>query len=218
MNIEDVGVVIQGPTNYCAAILANLDPDIKYLWSTWNNEPLENLKLIGSKIDLVVGQVPPYSGARNINLQCLSTTNGITYLDKKYIVKVRGDILWSGHKELLTRGFNAIEKNNSIAAFLNYKPSIQQIHDFVSFSTKENALKIWGYQQIDYSDTPPENQLVSHMMKIFNKSYDELVQNMSFLNILMEENKYDLFCIKYNVSLGNQCNTDLFGVPSYPKK
>ena len=220
--LSDVGIVIQGPTTYYKEILNNLDYQFDYIWSTWDDEPVENLIEINKKIKLVISKKPNYPGVSNINLQCKSSEEGIKLLNKPWIIKIRSDLIWFGQEELITKVFNKIIENNSFAAFFNYKPTIKEIHDFICFGSKENLIKIWSYRQLDFIHRSPENQLVNHLMKLLNLDYDAMVKRMSFVNVLMEENKLDFICLKYYTAtyttLCNQCNSDLFGVPSYPKK
>lgn len=217
-SLDKVGIVIQGPTEYYKKILDNIDMSFEYVWSTWSDEPINNLNEISKKIKLVINNKPKFSGLRNINLQCISSEEGIKALSKPWVIKMRSDLIWTGQKELINKVFNELINKHSFASFLNYKPSIQEMHDFIVFSSRENGLKIWSYRQTQADFNSPEKQIVCHLMKYFNTNYDEMVKKMSFFNILMEENIFDLYCLKYNVSLGNQCNTNLFDVPTFPKK
>lgn len=217
-SLSDVGIVIQGPTNYYRQVLDNIDNNFEYIWSTWDDEPLENLVEISKRMKIVLNKKPSFSGLRNINLQCISSEEGIRAISKPWVIKVRSDLLWTGQSDLIKIVFTDMISKNSFASFLNYKPSIQEMHDFIVFSSKENGIKLWSYRQTSSNSNSPEKQLVIHLMNMLQLNYDEMVKRMSFFNILMEEGKLDIFCLKYNVSLGNQCNTDLFGVLSLPKK
>jgi hypothetical protein len=217
-SLNDVGIVIQGPTFFYKQILENIDYQFQYVWSTWSDEPIENLEEIKKKVKLIVSNKPNFTGLRNINLQCKSSEEGIRTLQKPWIIKIRSDLIWTNQKELIKKTFRDIIETQSFASFLNYKPSIQEMHDFITFSSHENGLKLWSYRQTNTDYNSPEKQLCSHLMRLLDVNYDEMVKKMSFCNIFMEPNKLDIYSLKYSVSLGEQCNSDLFGVPSFPKK
>jgi hypothetical protein len=90
------GIVIQGPTNYCkevAPIYKNI-PNV--VWSTWEDEPLENINFIKQYVDVVLCKKPSFSGYLNVNMQTVSTTVGVKYLQEKgvtEVLKTRGDII-----------------------------------------------------------------------------------------------------------------------------
>ena len=216
--MSDIGIVIQGPTNYCDQILDNIDTSFDYVWSTWESEPEENLKKIRDKIKLVTGPTPDFGGVGNLNFQALSTYRGVESLSNPWIVKMRGDLLWTGQEELITNSIKDIQDKENFAGFLSYKPSIQEVHDFVSISSRENALSLWSYRQEHPDSRRPEHQLADHISNLLGLSYDDMVKRQTFINLFMEEGKFDIFCIKYNVSLGWQCNIDWGGVRQFPKK
>jgi hypothetical protein len=152
-------------------------------------------------------------------MQCISSYQGIRCTDKKFVVKVRSDMLWKNQETLILKVFDEIQEKNSFAAFLNYKPTIREMHDFITFSTKDNGELLWGYRQTQHSSKSPESQLCDHICSILNLDYDSMVKKMSFINVMLEEDVTDLICIKYNGrTLAYQCNTDLLGVLSLPKK
>lgn len=216
--LKDVTVVIQGPTNYYQQILENLDPNLNYIWSTWSDEPRSNLEAISSKMLVIIQNKFPNTGKWNINYQCASSEIGAINSKTKWVFKTRGDLLWTNLSKLLIDGINDLENHNHFASFFSYKPSINEIHDFVSLSTRENAIKLWSYRQLNPTHKSPEHQLCDHLCNILGLPYNEMVKRMGFLNVFMEEKVVDAFCIKYNVSLGYQCNINWGGVDQYPKK
>ena len=99
-DLNDVGVVIQGPTDHYERVLENIDEDLSYVWSTWGDEPENNIKSIGKKIPILLNDKPKFNGFKNINMQCLSSEMGARSINKPWIVKTRGDLLWTNQKRL----------------------------------------------------------------------------------------------------------------------
>lgn len=112
---KKVGIVIQGPIikednftyNTIKLLLENYK-NTKIILSSWRNEDkkeIEKIKRMG--IDILLNDFPK-NGLENLNLQIVSTYNGIKYLEKKkvdYILKMRTD--------------QRIYQNNIITFFLN---------------------------------------------------------------------------------------------------
>ena len=82
--ISEVGFVIQGPTTFCREVVACYS-ELPYLvWSTWEDEPSNNLTFIQTNMDLLVNEIPVIGGGFwNIHMQCISTYEGIKYLKNK---------------------------------------------------------------------------------------------------------------------------------------
>ena len=98
------GIVIQGPTNYYKKIIEHYKHIPNIVWSTWEDEPIDNLKYIENNIPLIVNKKPSFPGYLNVNLQVLSTFSGIEYLvnnNVTEILKIRGDIIVSDIDKLL---------------------------------------------------------------------------------------------------------------------
>ena len=66
------GIVIQGPTEYYKE-LADYYQQFDYVvWSTWENEPQENIDYIESKnIEVIQSKLPSFNGYMNVNFQVL---------------------------------------------------------------------------------------------------------------------------------------------------
>ena len=115
------GIVIQGPTNYCKEIVDCYIDIPNVVFSTWENEPQENIDYIKSKnIDVVQSSKPLFPGYLNINYQTLSTYVGLEYLKEKGVteaLKIRGDLKPNNTKLLLEILKN---KNNHEFLFDNY--------------------------------------------------------------------------------------------------
>jgi len=90
------GVVIQGPTNYYKEVLKSYKNVPNVVWSTWDDEPLENIECIKKYIPVVLNKKPLFPGYLNVNMQTTSTIGGVDYLKEKGItevLKVRGDVI-----------------------------------------------------------------------------------------------------------------------------
>jgi hypothetical protein len=205
-NLNDVGIVIQGPTNNYKDILSNIDKDFSYVWSTWQDEPIENIKEISKEIPILLNDKPEFSGFKNINMQCASTEAGIRAIKKPWIIKVRGDLLWINQKNLIETVFNKMIEENSWCSYLNYKPDVQEMHDFITFSSYDYALDLWSYRQDRDNFNSPETQLCHHIMNKFSLSYEEMVNKMSFINILLEKGILDIYCVKYKCFMSENAN------------
>lgn len=78
------GIVIQGSTGYVNEVIDLYKGIPNVVFSTWEDEPEENIQLIKSKgIDVIQSPKPSIAGKFNINLQALSTFAGVQYLKNK---------------------------------------------------------------------------------------------------------------------------------------
>lgn len=74
------GVVIQGPTNYCVQVAHLYQHIPNVVWSTWEDEPNDNIEYIQKFIPVVTNPKPDFSGYLNVNMQTVSTIGGVNYL------------------------------------------------------------------------------------------------------------------------------------------
>lgn len=115
--MNKIGIVIQGPTNYFREILDCYKGYEYIVWSTWENEPIENINFIKQyDIPVIQSEIPSIKGNWNCNLQCISTVNGIEYLrmqnaEISYFIKVRGD--------MIIRPLNELIKSVNVSLFQN---------------------------------------------------------------------------------------------------
>jgi hypothetical protein len=217
-DLKDVGIVIQGPTNNYEEVLNNIDDDFSYVWSTWEDEPLGNIKAISKKIPILLNEKPDFNGFKNINMQCFSTEAGIKAIKKPWVVKVRSDLLWKNQKQVIELAFRKMIEEDSLCSYLNYKPVIHEIHDFVTFSSYEYALDFWSYRQEGPNFNSPERQLCYSMMNKHGWSYEEMIDEMSFINVDLVEGFLDIHCIKYNCDMSENANITIHGNEAFPKK
>lgn len=194
--MKNVTVIIQGPTNYYKEILDNLSQNQTYIWSTWNNEPKENLDAISNKVKLILNEPPNFAGHANINCQCLSTFKGIEAAQTDYVFKTRGDMIFSNIDKLL----EIISANNKEMSFLHYGNPPQQMADFFCFGEKTKALDYWNYVCRDgYVIAPEERLSWSYKNKINSQeSFEEYMKRFFFFNVILKEKELDIFWLKIN--------------------
>ena len=217
-DLNDVGIVIQGPTNNYERVLSNLDQSFSYVWSTWDNEPIENIKEVAKQVPIILNTTPSFKGYNNINLQCMSSEAGIRAINKPWIVKVRGDLLWTNQKGVIRMAFEKMIKEDSLCSYLNYKPSIHEMHDFVTFSRLDYALDLWSYRQVGPDFNQPEKQLCYNIMKKNGWTYEEMVDKMSFINVDLVKDSLDIHCIRYNCDMSENAHITIDGNEAFPKR
>jgi hypothetical protein len=201
------GVVIQGSTGYVNEVI-DLYIDIpNVVFSTWENEPEENIQLIKSKgIEVIQTPKPLVSGTFNINLQALSTFAGIQYLKNKgvtEILKIRNDLKPNNVKLLLD-----VLKGKSLSFLAICKPNVRPMYydliyihnsfdfpvDLFIYGTTKNLEKCFDFQVEEELNVPPEaliayNYFVNSNLD-FRLDYDTFIKNgiSFFMNECLENN------------------------------
>jgi len=201
------GIVIQGSTGYINEVI-DLYTDIpNVVFSTWEDEPEENIQLIKSKgIEVIQSPKPLVSGKFNINLQALSTFAGIQYLKNKgitEILKIRNDLKPNNIKLLLE-----VLKGKSLSFLAICKPNVRPMYydlvyihnsfdfpvDLFIYGTTENLEKCFDFQVEDELNIPPEaliayNYFVNSGLD-FRLDYDTFIKNgiSFFMNECLENN------------------------------
>ena len=204
------GIVIQGPTLYWEQVINCYKDFPNVVWSTWDDEPIENIESIKQYIPVVQSSKPNFPGYLNINLQCISTYEGAKYLESKgvtEILKTRGDVnitnLFPFMESLKGNqmSFLAICKEGvrtDIAYELEY---FHNSHDYpadqVIYGTTEAIVNTFNFQIENQLPIPPES-LVAY--SYLNWRGEEFSLNFDYLKSLgitfyMEN------CLKHNVKL-----------------
>lgn len=148
INTDEVGFVLQGPTVYVEPVVECYCKAKNVIWSTWDDEPEANFKIIkesGIKLNLV--RKPVHTGYCNINLQCLSTYTGVLELAKdpeiKYFVKVRSDIVIDETTKFKEAVKNALAKDP--IAFLGYIDHLGgYVLDYIVAGALTPMLNFWS--------------------------------------------------------------------------
>jgi hypothetical protein len=212
-----VSIVFQGPTNYCEDALQNLSSKHEIIYSTWIDEPEENLKFIKSRVSkLVLNEHPKYTGFRNINRQTISSKKGILEATGDFILKSRSDILFSNIDLFIEKAQGSHLENLSFFCYYKNICNPYQITDFFTYGSKEESLMFWDYieqpNQVfpKYEDPRcPERQLLFNYIKLKNNNDpNEFLKNSNcFAKYL--DNESDVKWLKFNYSLVSAWKEDL---------
>ncbi len=213
------GIVIQGPTNYYKEIIDCYVGIPNVVFSTWDDEPQENIDYIKSKgIDIIQSPKPTFPGYLNINYQTLSTFNGIQYLKEKGVteaLKIRGDLKPNDTKLLL----NTL-KNKPLSFLAICKPDTRPLYyelgyihtsfdfpvDLFLYGNIENLEKCFSFQIEQELPIPPEsliayNYFVNSSLE-FKLDYNTFVKNnISFFMNDCLKNNIKMVWLKNNIDL-----------------
>jgi hypothetical protein len=213
------GIVIQGPTNYYKDITEYYSDIPNVIFSTWDDEPFENINYIKSKnIDVITSPKPLYNGYLNVNYQTFSTFKGIQYLKNKgitEILKVRSDLIPNNIKLLLN-----LLKNKSLSFLAICKPNVRPliyelgyIHnsfdfpvDLILYGNINNLEKCFNFQIEEYYPIPPEsliayNYFINNNLD-FKLNYETFIKNnISFFMRDCLENNIKINWLKNNIDI-----------------
>lgn len=201
------GIVIQGPTNYYREIVDCYTDIPNVVFSTWDDEPQENIDYIKSKnIDIVQSPKPIFPGYLNINYQTLSTYIGLEYLKEKGVteaLKIRGDLKPNNVKLLLE-----ILKNKPLSFLAICKSNVRSLYyeleythtsfdfpvDLFLYGNIENLEKCFSFQIEQELSIPPEsliayNYFLNSNLK-FKLNYNTFIKNniSFFMNDCLKNN------------------------------
>lgn len=227
---DKTGIAIQGPTTYYKEISEFYKAfDVPVVFTTWKNEPAENVLYIersGIHVELI--DIPKYTGYLNVNLQNASSAHGLKYLkDTQHIqhaLKIRSDSFIFGLEHLWPKIYGCDmswahiynpEHNKYIAYIIN-----NNIHvgmdwtvDYAAFGNIDTLIAMYDWQ-ISYNlPVPPESMhmnaylIYKKLEHNFNAEY--LKQNgIVFFGKYFNETNSDLVCLKYHQSFKNSINKD----------
>jgi len=221
------GIVIQGPTNYYEQIIPVYENIPNVVWSTWDDEPLENIKYIEKYFPVVLNKKPLFPGCLNINMQTVSTLGGINYLKEKGItelLKTRGDIIITNLETLLKilkgkeMSFLAICKEGARPDLYYELVYPHYSHDYpvdlVVYGNTENMTNTFGFTIEDSTFIPPEALIAYNFLdgknSEFKLSYEHFTKNNVYFYLKdCVENNIELKWIKHNYgNLVEWHNTD----------
>lgn len=206
-----VGIVIQGPTDFCKRIVdfysgEAIQKDAVVVWSTWKNEPEENLEYISnSPINLVTTELPSFSGYLNVNYQVVSTLEGIKFLETlgvKTIIKIRSDIVWEGIEGMFDhfsdKNISFLNLNNrakhEVKDWQNYYLDYKHVYqDFPSDHVIAGNLiclkDTFSFLVGEKNNIPPESLILHSYLSKFSTSTSFATMNLFHAGV-------DLFAIK----------------------
>lgn len=136
---KEISVVIQGAldkkiTPKCLKSIRKFLPEAEIILSTWENSDVEGLDydiLVlnqdpgGYKHDFAIYNAPHHS-MNNFNRQLVSTLNGIKKVNRKYILKLRTDLILTNSKILSY--WDLFESRNSKYAVFNHRVICSSIY------------------------------------------------------------------------------------------
>jgi len=221
------GIVIQGPTNYYKEVAPIYKDISNVVWSTWEDEPTENIEFINQYIPVILCQKPDFSGFLNINMQTVSTSKGIDYLKKQgitEILKTRGDIIITNLNIFLEKlkgkemAFLAIAKEGARTDLYYELVYPHYSHDYpvdlVLYGSVENLNNTFNFTINEHTPIPPEALIAYSFLegknKEFKLTYQHFIDNgvYFFLNDCVKNN-IELKWIKHNYgNLVEWHNTD----------
>lgn len=180
------GIVIQGPTDHYKEVADNWSGWPNVVWSTWKDEPQENIDYIRSKnIDVILNNKPEIPGDININYQAKSTYSGLVFLQNKGVteaLKIRGDHYVSDIKSLLE-----ILQGRKMAFMVTTNPAMRGdyyyyleghhlAHDYPSdnlvYGKIEDMVKMWDFEMGNKYGIPPESLIVWHYLTKLGIKFD----------------------------------------------
>lgn len=174
---NDISVVVQGAidsinTSKCLSSIRKYLSGAEIILSTWEGSNVDGLDY-----DTVLFNKDPgtlqmgASEKNNIKRQICSTLAGIKYSDRKYILKIRSDMVLTGNKFLKYfrkySSFNSkwkFVKNRILASTIASRDPREWessfcISDWIFFGTKSDMLLLWD---IDYPTKEEENWFNIH--------------------------------------------------------
>ena len=187
------GIVIQGPTNYYKELSYHYSVFDNVVWSTWDDEPLENIQHITSQgIKVITSPIPKTPGPQNVNLQLASSLAGVEYLKNQgftHALKIRSDVIWEGVELIWDRlidqkiGFlslNTPSFKRSLNYFLDYwHDGFDFTTDHVIFGEIDILSQTFSPPNFSYSEnTPPESIILANYLKSQNKPTDFSLENL----------------------------------------
>lgn len=222
------GIVIQGPTKYCKDVVPCYKDIKNVVWSTWENEPEENIKYIKQHMDVIFNDEPLVAGHLNVNYQARSTYSGVRYLEFKgvnEILKVRGDVKINKIKDLLSilktkkMAFLAIAKEG-VRKDIYYELVYSHFsHDYpvdlVVYGSTENMVNSFNFYIEENIAIPPEALIAYHFLeglkKDFILTYKHFIENEVYFYLKdCLENNIQLLWLKNNMDLVQMHNSKEF--------
>jgi hypothetical protein len=222
----EIGIVIQGPTTYVNQILEPYKDYYHIIWSTWEDEPEENVEILKSSgMFFVLNKKPDFTGYWNINLQCTSTYNGVVMLKDKfpninYFVKIRSDMVIDNLNLFLESVKMSLLKNSicSIGCVKFYPNPLfnsKYFRDFIIAGEYDEMLKFWQpieFETDGYGKPFPERWLEKRYFgdaDYITKKFKTLLRSSFFI----KSNGFDITSSK----LGFQYSREIRNGINYSK-
>jgi hypothetical protein len=213
------GIIIQGPTEYYREVCEVYSTYNDVVWSTWVDEPSENIEFItNSGIKVILNHKPEFNGYLNVNLQLTSTLRGIEYFKERGftdVIKVRGDVLFYNldkvlpqlhGKEIAFLGLNDSSRKPKLAYYLDYyHHGFDFTPDHVVFGQINDMYNAFNYYTPIHNPVPPEAVILRNYLATkgdVNFNHANLIDKGVYLfaNDCLK-NEGDIFWLKDNWNL-----------------
>lgn len=178
---KDISVVIQGKIDegtilQCLKSIKNYLPDAEIILSSWNDSNIENVEQYCNKIVLNKdpGAISFGPKLNNINRIIVSSRNGVKYATRKYILKIRSDLVLF---------------NDNILKFKNKYPKRQKKYSLF----KE---RIYGYELFSTKSEERDNKFFHSIFHISDWCYfglKEDIQELFNIHLVKEPNFSEYF-------------------------
>lgn len=197
-------IIVQGSMLYYKAMKKALKNYDCVVWSGWK----EDLPTLRDENHVVINEKPKDFGNANINLQLLSTLNGIKYArskNAKYVVKLRSDLVPTKIENFLQclslegANFLTVHQNNYKPYLLDYvfAGDIDDMEQALEDCLKNKTL-LPNFYQTQF----PEAYITSSFIKTLKPN--KLSKMKFFLSDINVEN--DLYWIKKNLYISDYKN------------
>ena len=205
--MNDVCLIIQGPSDHVACIKEKYKDNITIIFTTWYGEESKY-----NKNDIVVfNKMPQERGVQNVMLQQLSTYNGLLKakeLGFKNAIKIRSDAYFTDLSHFLENEIDYSKLN--FLYFLNYhringhdnnSNHYKYFCDYIQFSSVDNLLKMWNFKYDTCSY--PEQLITKHIFNTFEK------EEISFIGNYLT-NQCDIYWISRDLYLSTLINDNSY--------
>lgn len=189
---KDICIVVQGPSNYIEELNNTWKLYKNVVYSTWKNNFLNSCDLIDN---IIYQDVPDNCGIRNLNLQKISTYNGIEFAKQNgydRVLKIRSDMMPTNIDKFLNLFY---DKNNFyVFSWINHEQGYYT--DYFMCGDIKAMEYVWNFDGTKNYNYP--EQIITEKIKCLNKNIVECY------NYMCDEN--DLYWIKYGKMLKKTFN------------
>lgn len=208
------GIVIQGSTNYWNQIIHSYKGFPNVVWSTWDDEPIENINNIKQYVDVIQHPKPKNFGYLNVNLQSFSTYKGLEYLKTLGVteaLKIRSDIRANDLKKFMSllkgkqMSFLVLCKKGARKDLTYHLDYLHTSHDYptdpVIYGNINHLELAFNFQSPNKLYVPPESVIVYSYLTGLNEEFNldfEYLKSKGITFFLKEcvDNDIELFWVK----------------------
>lgn len=196
--LNQIAFVVQGPSTFVEKVKESLSNNsVGLIFSTWKGEET-NYSLQDT---VVLSEKPSNTGIHNLNLQKISTINGLKKakeLGYKYAIKWRSDMISSNISNLLSV-ISFFEKDLNFLFWVNHMKGY--FCDYFIAGTVDNLINLWSFPEKNYSY--PEQAITENYF-----------ENLSHLNVKFVGNQLsesnNIAWLKNNINLDTYKNQICF--------